>query len=159
MSADGNAMTSRRSKSLASLKPFVIAMNYVQITCSTKNVCRDPGDVGSADTFVYARSVCDPIWSCDRYTVRHQAVMEQEHSVIHPSDTPHRHKCARPSNKHANYARKRKHGRYRRCRRPRNNTPFCHASPTFCLLTAISRHRMLIVNANIRQTITSSACP
>ena len=73
--------------------------------------CRDPDDVGSADTFVYARSVCDPIWSCDCSTVRHQSVMEQEHSVIHPSDTPHRHKCARPSNKHAKYARKRKHGR------------------------------------------------
>ena len=35
MSADGNAMTSRRSKSLASLKPLVLAMNYVQITCCT----------------------------------------------------------------------------------------------------------------------------
>ena len=36
-----------------------------------KKSCRDPGDVGSADTFVYARSVCDPIWSCDCSTVRH----------------------------------------------------------------------------------------
>ena len=57
MSASGKAMTSGRSKSLASLKPFVIPMNYVQITCYTKSHARDPDDVGSADTLVYARSV------------------------------------------------------------------------------------------------------
>ena len=37
MSADGRAMTSQRSKSRASMKPFVISMDYVQITCYTKS--------------------------------------------------------------------------------------------------------------------------